>query len=241
MRFGSMETVIRPALALLALAALGCGGVESTGDPEPARLRVVHGIRDVATVDLTVDGATLATGIPYGGSAPADAALDFRLQPGAHTISLVSAGTTLVTLPSFVVRTDDVVTIVGAGSATGTGDEAPRTIGATDDRRNLAPDRSELRIVHAATRLPSLVDVYLTRVDGASDISLLAPTAAGLGRYTGLGPFRGNRSDFRVRVTEPGTKTVLADGTITLRNGFNVLTLLDDATTPVLKFAVTGQ
>ena len=240
MAFGRMQSVLRSVLALLAVAALGCGGVQSTGDPEPARLRVVHGIREATTVDLVVDGATLATGIPYGGSAPADASPDFRLDSGSHSIAIVSGGTTLVSIPSFTVRTDDVVTIVAAGAVSGTGDDAPRPIGATDDRRNLAPDRSELRIVHAATRIPALVDVYLVRADNAGDITQIPPTAAGLGRYAGLGPFRGPQSDFRVLVTEPGSKTVIAEGQVTLRNGTNVLTLLDDDATPLLKYAVTG-
>ena len=246
MPFGRMTSGMRsfslllvPVVAL-AMFAGGCGGsTGATEDPRPPSFRAIHGLRDAGPVDVLIDGVAVATAVPYGSAGPVDGTSAIATTPGTHSIAVRRAGVNVLELPTVTLRNDDVVTLAVLGSLTGTGAGAPKLVGATDRRTEIATNQTELRVFHGATRIPETVDLSITR-DGSTPIDSITPTSAGLGRYATLGTYRSVNGNYRMRVTEAGTKTVVAEGAVSLRNGLTTITVLDDEAGTGVRFSVTG-
>ncbi len=178
-------------LALLLLA--GCGGGT---DLTKAQLRLVNA-SEYGALDMSVDGSSLFSSVPYGGSAayqPADpAAMDTVIsQPGSATA--------LASLTPAVTK-DHHYTLLAYGRQ-----GALATLVLDDNTGAPASGKTLLRVVNAAPDAGAL-DVYLTASGDtlAGAVPLQAAAAVGtLGSYLTV-----NSASWRLRVTAAGSKTDL--------------------------------
>ena len=185
--------VIRVLGLALGVLLAGCGGGT---DLTKAQLRLVNA-SEYGALDMSVDGSSLFSAVPYGGSAsyqPADpAAMDTIIsQPGSATA--------LVSLTPAVTKNHH-YTLLAYGRQ-----GALSTLLLDDNAGAPASGKTLLRVVNAAPDAGAL-DVYLTAstdpLSGA--VPLQAAAAVGtLGSYLTV-----NSNTWRLRVTAAGSKTDL--------------------------------
>lgn len=199
--------------SFLALAALLAGAVTACGDDTTApaataELRVVHASADAPSVDVLVDGTAALSNVPFTAfseylSVPAGTR---RLQvraSGTNTI-VIDAGAPLAPGRQYTVVALNEVAMI-----------EPLVL--TDDNSAPAAGSVKVRLVHASP-VAGAVDIYVTGPN--ADLSMAAPTLAGV-------PFKGvsdylevPAGTYQIRVVPAGTKTVALDsGPVTLTAG----------------------
>lgn len=194
------------ALALIPLAA--CDDDDSTGPADEGRVRAVHAISDVATVDVLIDAAKVKAGMAY---ATADI---YRAQDvGAHPVKIreANATTDLVSVNHTVAKDKD-YTIVAYGS-----EAQPKSIVLTDNNAAPAANKAKVRVVHAADGEPN-VDVYV--VKDAGDVATATPAATNLAAGAASAYVEVAADTYLVVLTGAGNKTaVLTVQNVDLTNG----------------------
>lgn len=208
-------------LFILALALVWTVSIASAQSGN-ALVRVFHLSTDAPAVDVLVNNAVTLTSLPYGGFT------DFLPLPaGTHQVSVNVAGTsTEVMRQVYTLQADLLYTIFAVGRL----DNSTIQLLATgDDQDEPAAGMSKVRVIHAASKAPS-VDVYFT----TPYLNLAGQTPI----LTGV-PFRGYTTHLTVpaglyhaRVAVAGTKNVAVDsGPIRLKSGeIRTLVALDPAT-----------
>ncbi|MDR7253817.1 hypothetical protein J2X46_002807 [Nocardioides sp. BE266] len=132
-------------LALLALAP----AAPVTGAPNPALVTVIQAVPD-ATVDVTIDGRSVATGAGIG-----DVLGPFDLAPGDHDVSFAGDGVAVDTSIS-----------VDAGAASDVVLHLPADVGGDPvvhsydaPTGKIGPDKARVLLAHTATVAPADVEV----------------------------------------------------------------------------------
>ena len=201
------------ALALAALAPLAACGEKTVGPTgvtptKPfGRMRVVNAVPNATIADrvnVTVDGVPFAVNLAYGAVAPSGTALYYPAYEGARKVAVRrTADTTVKVLDEDVdieANTDRTLYILGTRTGT------PALFVRIDDNSPPAAGNIKLRLVDLA-RTAGNVDVYVTAPNAS--IATIAPTIPNLllgdaTRYVSL-----PAGSYQVRLTTPGTKTVL--------------------------------
>lgn len=194
------------ALALIPLAA--CDDDDATGPAEQGRIRTVHAISDVATVDVLIDATKVKAGLAY------NAADIYRVEDaGAHPVKVreANATTDLVSV-NHTVAADKDYTIVAYGS-----EATPKSIVLTDNNAAPAANKAKVRVVHAADGEPN-VDVYV--VDDVADVATATPNATNIAPGAASAYLEVNAATYVVVLTGVGNKTaVLTVQNVDLTNG----------------------
>lgn len=205
--------------ALGCLALYGCGGSASTtlGIDTNPRIRLVNAIASPATSSILVDTTTVQSNSNFG------FATDYQIfKNGNHEIKFLDGTTqaSLVDSTELLELNHYYTAIAYQTSATTWG------LLFLSDKPSPVITNGQIRVVNATN---SAVDVYVT-APGA-DISASTPTISNEAGgdatqgYT-IADLGGNTSGtFQVRITQPGTKTVINSTTVTL-NQSEVATLV---------------
>ena len=203
------------ALALVAAAGVlaACGtedaptGITPTG---PFGLvRLVNAVPDVATVgplNAVLEGVPFTAGLAYG------AATAFQpVYTGPRTLRVRrTADTAAVVLDAAIDIPDKQARSIVAFGRAATG-VASLTV--NDSLAVLPTDSARVRVVHVSPST-SGVDVYITPATTAA-ITAVAPTLPGVA-FRGVTRYANVAAGaYRVRVTAPGSKTVVADTSLT--------------------------
>jgi hypothetical protein len=187
-------------LGPLLIAALGASCSSDPADPAvDARARFVNASPDSPPLDVLFDGLTVITGLE---------SLRFTsyliVNAGTPVLSMrPTGGTALVleTSATFVAGADYTVVAVGALASI-------EALVLTDDNSLPAPGTARLRSLHVAPSATSL-DVYVT-APGA-DLAGVQPTFSGLTLKAVSAYSVVDAGEYQIRLTEAGTKTVVAD------------------------------
>ena len=198
-------------LSLLAVAALvaGCDDDDNGSGPESTgQVRVVHLSPDAPNVDVLVDGASVATNVPY-----LTASDYLEVEAGGRNIEIRATGGTAAVLDA------DVTVLDGTDYTVLVGDQlASLTIDALqDDNTPPAAGNVKVRLIHGAPSA-GLVDIYVT-APGA-DLALATPALTAVD-FGDVSPYiEVPAGDYQVRVAPTGTQSVVIDtGALSLAAG----------------------
>lgn len=192
----------------IALAAAGCGSDTTAAGLELSRIRVVHASPDAPNLDIYLDGNREAANVPYAG-----ASNYLPVIFGTRVVELTATGsqTPLIQSALPVAQGTDYTLLAVNRLA------SIQALVLTDDNSAPAAGQAKLRIIHAAPSAPA-IDVYAT-APGA-DLASATPQIGGLAFRSASTYLSVAAGDYRVRVTQAGTKTVLFDsGTLPLGAG----------------------
>ncbi|HET7599176.1 MAG TPA: DUF4397 domain-containing protein [Gemmatimonadales bacterium] len=196
----------RLAAALLAALALaGCGSDSTAPSGDMARVRMVNASPDAGDLDISIDGGSSIRELPYRGYT-----VYFPVLQGARDFQVFRPGEpdpVVVTSPTFAAGHD--YSFIAANRLA-----LIEALVLEDDNSAPAAGSARVRVVHAAPGAPAL-DIYLT--GPGDDLAAAAPIATNIG-YRGVAPaVQVPAGDYRVRMTNAGTTTVVIDtGTLTL-------------------------
>lgn len=179
----------------------GDGGYEPT---EPfGRVRLVNAVPDVATVgpiNAVIEGVPFTAGLAFGTGTPYQTVYtgsrELRVRRTADTAAVVFDA-------PLDVQSGQAYSVYATGR---TGAVAALTV--ADSIVAAATDSARVRVVHVAPGAAS-VDVYLTTT--AAAIAALAPSVASVAFRSASAYRNVPAGAYRVRVTAPGSKAVLAD------------------------------
>lgn len=207
----------------IAIAAESTGGLSPIGltiltdqettpfvsvDDARARLRVVHASADAPEVDISVNGSTVLSDVPFGvGSDYLEILGDtsnIDVAAAANSASVINADL------QFDRQMD--YTIAAVNSLNNI-----EPIVLTDNNNPPAAGNIKVRLIHAAPSA-GLVDIYIT-APGA-DINSIAPTISNFDFKDNTDYLEVPAGDYQVRITLATTKTVAIDtGTLSLTEG----------------------
>ena len=171
------------ALCTLCVVITGCG-------TDHSKVRIIQASPDAGSVDVAVDGKTVATNIAFGELSPATDYL--TLAAGNHKVEFRDTGTTTDIINATVgFASKKEYTLLSVGKVTAIPPANP-TIAAllkTDDNSAPSSGNIKLRVIHAAPDSPNAgdpskcgtapcVDVYI--VAPGTDITNLTPAIASL-------------------------------------------------------------
>ncbi len=207
------------ALALLPALLAACGGSDDSFDDRAdiadPKVRLVHAIPGGPAVTLYRDNQTQGadvTDMGYKG-----ASNDFDTGRGTHTGDVRTTGTPPLTVGSQTFETHQgnkytLIAVPDAGSLTEV------QLIADPYNKSLSSDDARVRVFNAAFNTPS-VDVYITAP--AVNIANVAPTLPAVG-FKQAAPASGADSidleggEYTLRLTAPGSKTVLFNAPVTI-------------------------
>jgi hypothetical protein len=215
-----------PSIAIGALLLSGCGG-DSLDDPPVnldtpprvppafAEVRVLHTSPDAPIVDVFAGTTPIAAmqDVDYqvaSGLLNLDAG-DYTLRVEAET----PAGNAEVLSAAVSLANDTRYNVFAVGTVANL-----ETLVVTSSKDDVAADTVRAQVVHAAPNAPE-VDVHVTAPD--ADIVPTAPLAT-LEFKDSTGQVEVPAGDYRIRITLPGTMTVVYDsGTVALAGGSDLL------------------
>ena len=207
--------------ALVAAVVAGCGGSKSSSGS--AHLRTLNLASDVASVDLTLDDATVTK------ATAADSLTDYvDVDPDTYDVDVLRNGSTSSlnnSSRSFAKDKHYTAVVWGRESAL-----KLSTLPEDDDEDDITSGKAKLRIFSATSELGAL-DIYLTRNDTALDSTTPVASSlasAGLSSYATL-----DAGSWRLRVTGAGDST-------DLRLDVPALTLADKKYTTLVLTAGSG-
>jgi Domain of unknown function (DUF4397) len=201
-----------------ALAACGSSDNDNGTSNTNTAIRISHLAPDAPKVDVTVDGAAFLTAVDYGSSSGLK-----PLKAGSYRVAvdgILPGGTTTVIGPvSLELKPDTQYDVLAVGKLAGSGDTAfgPLVI----ERPSQTPTGGDIRVqvVHAAPGAPA-VDIHVT----APGAALTSPTLANIPFKTYSDPLSLPAGEYQVRLTLPGSVTVVYDsGPLTLSAGSDLL------------------
>jgi Domain of unknown function (DUF4397) len=151
-------TILTAGIALWTAAALGCGdGTTAPGvDGDAARLRVVHAVVAVSSVDVVVDGAVIIADLSAGEASPF-----VGVPAGDRLVALVPSGGPLSAGSGVSINfaLDDSVTVITVDSSSIINPWVLSDTGAM-----VPAGKSKLRAVHMAEQGPN-IDIWRTQPD----------------------------------------------------------------------------
>lgn len=205
------------ALPVAMLAACGGGDDNALGTADP-NVRFVHAVPAGPNVSLfrfADQPQSDATDVGYKYKSDY---YDIETGPATWTLKTATGGIELGTLPSFDYARGNRYTITAVASATGA------DLVLIDDPFNRAPssDTARVRVLNGALNSQN-VDVYLTAP--GTDLATVAPTFPSVAFKSAV-PASGNDATnvdgsltpYQVRVTLAGTKTVIFNSTLTIKD-----------------------
>lgn len=207
--------------AALAAAVAGCGGgSSSTGS---AQLRVLNVATDVASVDLTLDDATISKGTAV------DTLTGYvDVDPDTYDVDVLATGSSSsLNNASRSFAQDKHYTAVVWGRASAL---KLSTLPEDDSEDDISTGKAKLRVFSATIELGSL-DIYLTRNDTALDSTtpvVSSVASAGLSSYATL-----DSGSWRLRVTGAGDSS-------DIRLDVPAITLVDKKYTTLVLTAGAG-
>jgi hypothetical protein len=217
-------------LAVFGVLTTNCG-------TDHSKVRFVHASSDAGSIDVAVDGKTVATDLAFGDVSPSSDYL--TVTAGTRKVEVRPTGTTNDLINSNV--------SLGSGKnysvvASGLANPPPGTIAAivlTDDNTAPTSGNVKLRIVHVSpsvtplpgATIPGPVDVYV--VAPGTDITGMSPTIPGLA-YTQASAYQNIAAgSTEVIVTRTTDQNPIVDQTYDLASGQNrTLVLLDNGAVP---------
>jgi hypothetical protein len=193
-----------PVVALLGVTLLSTG----CGDDGRSRLRVVHASADAPNVDVLLESKTVLKDVAFkresGYLSVSDGSRRVRVRPTGGTQDVIDAQVKLAD------RKDYTVIAVGPVASI-----EPLLL--TDDNVPPSAGNVKLRLVHASPTAGP-VDIYVTAP--GDDINAATPTLTTVPFKAASEYLSVPASDYRVRITPAGTKTVAIDtGSLTLSAG----------------------
>jgi predicted small secreted protein len=203
-------SIISAALALAAVLA-AC----NPAPPAKADIRAVHASVDTPGVDILVDSAKAGGPINFKSAFPATgyAAVDSGVRnikvcaAPADTLCPIDASPTLAPSTKYTIIA---VGTLDAADDTGADARKLEPLVLTDAEAAPAAGKTKLRLIHGASLVAAkTVDVYITAP--AADIATATATKAGFNYKDNSGYLEVAAGSYRVRITAPGTKTVLID------------------------------
>ncbi len=199
-------------------ASLALAAVLASCNPTPpakANIRAVHASVDTPAVDILVDSAKAGGPIEFKSAFPATgyAAVD----SGVRNIKVCAApaDTTCPINASPTLEPSAKYTIVALGTLATTDDTGAdarplEPLVLADAEAAPAAGKTKLRLIHGASLVAAkTVDVYITAP--AADLATATATKAGFNYKDNSGYLEVAAGSYRVRITAPGTKTVLID------------------------------
>lgn len=237
--------------AVLTLSLAGCFDSDSdlptpTPPPPPppppvvvdATLRVVHASFDAPAVNVSVNGDVVIENLAYGSSSE-----NFSLPPADYAVAvdaiLPGEGNTatVIDVPVLALAEATNYKVFAVGLVA---DETLAPLVVTSDVAELAAGNVRLQVVHAASAAPA-VDIHVT----APEAELGAPlTTLAFTEFTDA--LDVPAGDYRVRITLPGTDTVVFDSnTLELAGGMDLVVAAINSeysgASPVSLIAVTPE
>ncbi|KKO45646.1 hypothetical protein WG68_09710 [Arsukibacterium ikkense] len=246
-----MKGILRFAVpALLTVSLAGCFNSSSdlptpTPPPPPppppvvdATLRVVHASFDAPAVNISVNGDVVIENLAYGSSS-----VNFSLPPADYAVAvdaiLPGEGNTVTVIDVPALALDEATNykVFAVGLVA---DDTLAPLVVTSDVADLAAGNVRVQVVHAASAAPT-VDVHVT----APDADLGAPLAT-LAFTEFTGALDVPAGEYRVRITLPGTDTVVFDSnTLELAGGMDLVVAAINSeysgASPVSLIAVTPE
>lgn len=211
----------RPALiALGTIAAVACDNSAGPPPPQASTFRALHAIRSGPTLDVVVDGRSVATALAFGELTRA-----LALSPGQHTLDpLPSDGRPRVLL-GFTTVSGVNYTAFLIDSVSGT-TQIVNPVMVPDTGDLAAPGHSRLRVTGFAAAAPP-IDAWRTQPDSTGLVASARPlNFRAVTRY-----FDGAPGAWSVVISHAGmTDTLLATGPITLVDGQAVTVVVIDST-----------
>lgn len=198
---------MRRFFVMLGLAAVVACDDDSTGPVAEGRLRVVHGVANVALADVVVGTATVKTDLAYKGI------VGVPVRAGAWPVKVRKAdATTDLVSVSRDVADDESHTIVAYGT-----EAAPKSLVLEDDLTLPAAGKARLRVAHAADGRGN-VDVYV--VKAAGDVATATAVATNVAPGAASAYVVVNADTYVVVLTSAGTKdAVLSVAGVALAEG----------------------
>jgi len=189
--------------------AAGCSDDNSSTAPATeAGVRVVHASPDAPSVDVLVDDTQVLSAVPYLGSSSY-----LEVPSGTRNVKVNAAGTSTTVIDADLPLTAGADYTVIAGGLVS--EIAPLVL--EDDRSAPSSGNVKVRAVHGAASAPA-VDIYVT-APGA-DLQAATPALTNVPFGAASDYLTVPASDYQVRVTPAGSKTVVIDsGTLTLAAG----------------------
>ncbi len=191
------------AAALFAASAFGLAGCGSSGS---AQLRALHASPDAPNVDISVNGTSVATNVPYE-----SATSYLKIKEGKTEVQVYPTGTTTAVLDyTFTAKNKSYYTFLAANKVA-----SIQSLLFTDD--NSAPPAGDfnLRLIHGAPSAGN-VDIYIT----APGAALGTPTLSNVAFAAASGYLSEPAGSYEVRITPTGTQTVVIDtGALTFAAG----------------------
>jgi Domain of unknown function (DUF4397) len=180
-----------------------------------ASIRAVHASPDTPAVDLLVDGVKAGGPIEFKAAIPGLINQYASVEAGARNIKVCAApaDTTCPINATPALSADTKYTILAVGTLASNDDSGAdarpiEPLVLTDTEAAPVAGKTKIRFVHAASLVAAkTVDVYVTTPDGA----LTTATKAGFNYKDNSGYLEVASGSYRVRITAPGSKTVLID------------------------------
>jgi hypothetical protein len=197
------------ALSLLLLSP-GCGSSHSN-------VRFVNASSDAGSVDVAVDGKTVASDLLFAAVSPTSSYLS--ISAGTRRVEVRNTGTTTDLINSTIdFGSGRSYTLLASGQATA----VPPNIAAllkTDDNSTPASGNVKLRVIHDSPGGPDVVDVYV--VAPGTDITDVTPTISSLAYQQASNYLSLPAATYEVIVTDStdGTKDRKSDQMYTLAAG----------------------
>ncbi|WP_042012929.1 DUF4397 domain-containing protein [Aeromonas fluvialis] len=219
-----MKWIQRLAAIAMGLTLAACGGSDSSSSSDNTNtntntaIRISHLAPDAPKVDVKVNGSTFLTDVDFGSSSGLK-----PVKAGSYSIAvdaiLPGSTATVIGPVTLELKSDTQYDVLAIGKLTGSGDTqfGPLVL----ERPNMAPAASDIRVqvIHAAPGAPA-VDIHVT----APGAALSSPTLANIPFKTYSDPITLPAGDYQVRLTLPGTVTVVYDsGTLPLAGGSDLL------------------
>lgn len=201
-----MKLRLLPLLFAVGALVSACDDDDGNGPESTGRVRVVHLSPDAPNVDVLVDGAAVATNVPY-----LTASEYLEVEAGTRNIAIEASGTPVIDDDVTVNDGEDYTVLVGGDLAAITLDALP------DDNSAPAAGNARVRLIHGAPSA-GLVDIYVTAPD--DDLALSSPLLTDVDFGAVSDYVDVPAGDYRVRITPAGSETVVIDsGTLTLSSG----------------------
>jgi Domain of unknown function (DUF4397) len=182
-----------------------------------ASVRAVHASADTPAVDVLVDGVKAGGPLEFKAAFPGLSNQYASVDSGARNIKVCAApaDTNCPINASPALSADTKYTIVALGTIATTDDTGAdarllEPLVLTDTEAAPASGKTKIRFVHAASLVAAkTVDVYVTAADAA--LSTATATKANFNYKDNSGYLEVPAGSYRVRITAPGSKTVLID------------------------------
>jgi Domain of unknown function (DUF4397) len=194
------------------------GNTTNPGDPvtkTKSSVRAIHASVDTPAVDVLVDGTKAGGPLEFKSAFPGLNNQYASLDSGSRNLKVCAApaDTTCPINATLTLVADTRYSVIALGTIATTDDSGTdarplEPLVLTDTEAAPAAGKTKVRFVHAASLVAAkTVDIYVTAPDGA----LTTATKANFNYKDNSGYLEVPAGSYRVRITAPGSKTVLID------------------------------